>query len=118
MLATNFETNSIDARVIVNKTTKTVVITGEVVISPTVLTHKGLQIEVAGDAGGAVDDFVSLTGEREKRDGQTAAPQEERKLEELLGAMKQLKLPADDIIDVVLNLERAGVLHARVIVED
>lgn len=118
VLAMTVENNSIDARVIVNKTTKTVVITGEVVISPVVLTHKGLQIAVGDGTGRPIDDFVTLNEQREKRDGQTTTSQEERKLEELLGAMKQLKLPADDIIDVVLNLEKAGVLHARVFFED
>lgn len=116
VLDIRMESNTSESRVVVNKTTKSVVITGDVVISPVVLTHNQLQISVG--EGATYDPFVTLSDPRRAPDDQTPVTPEERKLEELLGAMQQLKLPADDIIDVVLSLEKAGVLHARVIVNE
>ena len=102
-----------DARIIVNKTTNTVVISGEVELSPVIVTHKGLKIEVTEEEAARIDAFVALVDNQPAPNGGPVAPQD-KKLAQLLGAMEQLKLPAEDIIDVMLNLEKSGRLHGRV----
>ena len=115
VLDVRIESENSDARVVVNKTTNTIVISGEVELSPVIVTHKGLKIEVSEDDEGSFDPFVALVDQQPDQNGQPVAPQD-KKLAQLLGAMEQLKLPASDIIDVMLNLEKSGRLHARVIV--
>jgi len=58
---------------------------------------------------------VALVDDQPGQNGVAIASQD-KKLAQLLGAMEQLKLPAADIIDVILSLEKSGRLHARVIV--
>jgi len=115
VLDVRIESATTEARVIVNKSTNTVVISGEVELSPVIVTHKGLKIEVTEDDAARIDAFVALVDDQPGQNGVAIASQD-KKLAQLLGAMEQLKLPAADIIDVILSLEKSGRLHARVIV--
>lgn len=104
-----------EARVLVNERTGTMVVTGDVEISPCVISHKGLTISTVTPAPVptarnplvSTRDVVPLdtTGS-----GGT-------KLQELLGALDQLKVPAEDRITIVKELHKTGKLHAKLIVE-
>ena len=97
-------------RVVVNAKTNTVIITGEVEVSPVVVSHKNLTVEVAGAAAGtggaAAKRFVPIP--RLDQPGKTA-PQA---LKSLVEALDQLQVPTADIISIIRELHRSGKLHA------
>jgi flagellar P-ring protein precursor FlgI len=93
------------ARVVINQRAGSIVIGGDVEIGSVVVTHKNVVIET----GPAIPDsrFVPI-------DTQEARP---AKLESLVKALNAVKLPTDDIIDIIKGLERNGKLHAALIIE-
>ncbi len=125
-----------EARVRINERLGTVVITGDVEISPVVISMRGLTITTAAttppdgvtgpgdpfgnpvgnadDAGGrvATGNFVSLaTGESAVNDRSRA------KLRDLVAALDRLNVPADDRISILKELHRTGKLHAKLIID-
>ena len=105
------------ARVVVNAKAGTVIVTGEVEISPVAISHKNLSLTI-----GAPDDqaaqpadpvpgvgFVPLMDQQSRQ-----APQ---RLKQLIDALNQLKVPTADVIDILKDLHRAGKLHAELITE-
>ncbi|MCA9096770.1 MAG: flagellar basal body P-ring protein FlgI [Planctomycetaceae bacterium] len=99
-----------EARVVLNPRNGTIVVTGEVEVSPIIIAHKNLSINVGnpglGDTGG--EGFVPLM-EKSRN-----AP---HSLTELIEALNQLRVPAADKIDIIKELKRTGKLHAVVITE-
>lgn len=100
------------ARVILNAKSGTVVVTGEVEISPVVISHKSLSIAV-GDAAAApdepiVDRFVPLMEQSRQ------SPQH---LKDLVEALNRLRVPTADVIEIIKDLHRSGKLHAVLISE-
>lgn len=106
------------ARVVVNPKAGTVIVTGEVEISPVVISHKNLSVSIGG-AEAAADaapadpvpgvGFVSLTD--------SPARQSPQKLKQLVDALNQLKVPTVDVIEILKDLHRTGKLHAELITE-
>jgi flagellar P-ring protein precursor FlgI len=100
------------ARVLVNAKSETVIITGEVEISPAVISHKNLTVEVVGGAaagpqGAASGGFVQLMDP----EAGPSPPQ----LSQLLGALQQLNVPTSDVIEIIRLLHKSGKLHAEYI---
>lgn len=94
------------ARVVVNPKSQTVVVTGEVEISPVVISHKNLTVGVGNPAeGGLPGGFVPITGEQ----GQ----QSTQRLQQLVEALNQLRVPTEDVISIIRELHRSGKLHAE-----
>lgn len=107
LLAVGIDNPHTEARVVVNTRTGTVVVTGEVELSPVVISHKNLTVQVGNEpaAGGpAASQFVSLTDPEG-----TGAPQH---LQDLMDALNQLRVPTSDVIDILRELHRSGKLHA------
>ena len=102
------------ARVVINQKTKTVIVTGEVEISPVVINHRSLSVSV-GDDGDAPADPVPGVGFVPVVDQQ--GRQSPQRLAQLTKALNQLKVPASDVIDIIKELHRTGKLHAVLIVE-
>jgi flagellar P-ring protein precursor FlgI len=98
------------AKVVVNPKTETVIVTGEVEISPVVISHNGLSIAVGGPPapGGTTGSFVPVPPVIEE--GPRQSPQQLRSLVE---ALDQLRVPTSDIIDIIRALHRSGKLHAE-----
>lgn len=106
------------ARVVVNAKTGTVIVTGEVEISPAVITHKSLTVDVGGQDGGVppppatdgTDDgfstgrFVPLVDRTSRQSSQ--------QLRQLVNVLNQLRVPPNDIIEIIRELHRSGKLHA------
>lgn len=96
-----------EARVVVNVKSETIVVTGEVEISPVVISHKNLTVQV-GDQVFEEDQpqgrFVPLLD----RD----ASQSPQRLDDLVKALNQLRVPTSDIIQILRELHRSGKLHA------
>lgn len=109
LLDVTIEQPHTQARVVVNPRTKTVVVTGEVEISPVVIAHEGLTINVgnvpAADAPSTIPGFVSVAN-----DGDPQSPQQ---LDDLVNALNGLKVPTEDVIDILRILHDSGKLHAE-----
>jgi flagellar P-ring protein precursor FlgI len=106
VLAVGIDNPHAQARVVVNTKTKTVVVTGEVEISPVTITNPKLTVQVEGGAaaGGA------NTGRFAPIEQQGSQPQQQ--LQQLVQALDQLRVPPDEIINVIRELHHSGKLHA------
>ncbi|MEM9417948.1 MAG: flagellar basal body P-ring protein FlgI [Planctomycetota bacterium] len=106
------------ARVVVNERTGTIVMSGDVEISPTIISHDGLTItmlkpEPQPEPGEELppqevtEDFIAL--DPSNRGG--------ARLGDLLTAFNQLKVPAEDRIQIVKQMHEAGQLHAELVIQ-
>jgi len=114
VLDVTVEQPHLQARVVVNSKTNTVVVTGEVEVSPTIISIDGLEIDTqsAGDSlssPGRGSPFVPIPDRR--------TPQSTRNLRDLIDALRELRVPTEDIIKVLRLLQRSGKLHAEFIEE-
>jgi flagellar P-ring protein FlgI len=105
----------VEARVTINDRTGTMIMTGDVEISPVIITHKGLTISTRLPAPTPSDRTPVLrTSEFAKLDPQNTGG---AKLQDLLDALDQLKVPIADKISIIKALHETGKLHAKLIVE-
>ncbi|HEX4053674.1 MAG TPA: flagellar basal body P-ring protein FlgI [Tepidisphaeraceae bacterium] len=106
---------STKARVTIDQKTGTIIMTGDVEISPVVISHNGLSISTImpppqpSPRNPMVTDHqaiaISTTG------------QGNGNLQDLVAAMEQLKVPALDRIQIIEELYKTGKLHAELIEE-
>jgi flagellar P-ring protein precursor FlgI len=89
-----------EARVVVNTRTGSIVISGDVEIGDVVFTHRNLVVETGVPAS-----FLPLAP------SETSNP----KLERLVQALANLKVPAQDVIEIIRGIDRMGKLHAKLI---
>ncbi len=104
-----------EARVKINRRTGTIIISGDVEISPVAISHKGLTISTLPAAAqqayagrGEQEGFVTV--DPENRGG--------TKMADLIDALNQLKVPVEDRITIIEELYKTGKLHARLVVEE
>lgn len=103
-----------EARVVINRSTGTVVVSGNARISPVVVSHKGMTVLVripeVDPAEPRVEsqEFVAL-GTNESTNATVS---------ELLQALNQLKVPIEDRIAILTDIQRAGKLHAKLVFKD
>jgi len=105
------------ARVVVNSKSGTVIVTGEVEISPVVISHKNLSVTVGGDENQLADAGEALPGVGFVPLMDQQARQSPQRLKQLVDALNQLKVPTSDVIEIIKDLHRTGKLHAVLIVE-
>jgi flagellar P-ring protein FlgI len=104
-----------EARVVINDKTGDLIITGDVEISPVVISHKGLTITTVLPApiptprNPVLNSTSSIPLDTTNQGG--------AKLQDLANAFDQLKVPADDRIIIVKELYKTGKLHAKLIVD-
>jgi flagellar P-ring protein precursor FlgI len=104
----------LEARVLINDHTGTMIVTGDVEISPVVICHKGLTITtitpppVATARNPIVATKNAVTLDTTNQGG--------AKLQDLAAAFDQLKVPAEDRIIIIKNLYDTGKLHAKLII--
>ena len=104
-----------EARVQINERTGTMIITGDVEISPVVISHKGLTIStirpepIPTPRTPVVTSKTTVALDTTKQGG--------AKLQELVDALEQLSVPAEDRITIVKELYRIGKLHGKLITE-
>jgi len=104
-----------EARVQINERTGTMVVTGDVEISPVVISHKGLTITTI-DPQPVATPRTPVIRTKEVIPLDTTA-RGGAKLQDLVNALEQLKVPAEDRIVIVKELYKTGMLHAKLIVE-
>jgi flagellar P-ring protein FlgI len=110
LLEVGIDVPTTQARVIVNPRTGTVVVTGEVELSPVLITHKSFTIEIGAD----LNEPESTTGPFVRMmEGQ--GRQSPQQLTALVDALNQLRVPADDIIAIIRELHATGKLHAELV---
>ncbi len=106
---------STGARVVVNQRTGTIVVTGDVQISPVIISHKGMTITT-------ITPPIEPTPRNPRQEDVAFIPVDPQarggaKLGDLLAAFNQLKVEADDRIAIVKEIHRSGKLHAQLILE-
>jgi flagellar P-ring protein precursor FlgI len=107
LLSVGIDNPHTEARVVVNVKSETIVVTGEVEISPVVISHKNLTVQVGNQApfdNAPEARFVPLVDREESQ-----SPQ---RLDDLVKALNQLRVPTSDIIQILRELNRSGKLHA------
>jgi flagellar P-ring protein FlgI len=105
----------VEARVTINERTGTMILTGDVEISPVVISHKGLTISTIRP-----EPIASPTRPIQKQMDFVAVDPNKSggaKLQDLLDALDQLKVPAEDRISIIKELHRSGKVHAKLIIE-
>lgn len=109
---------TLPARVIVNERKGTIVVTGEVEISPAVISHKDLVITTMIPPREPTPEQPQLERSR-WAPVSTMAEQGSRstRVQDLLSALKGLDVPVSDQIAILAKLHRIGRLHAEFIVE-
>jgi flagellar P-ring protein precursor FlgI len=91
-----------EARVVVNEQTGSIVISGDVLIGDVVVSHRNVVVEAGNPAR---FEAIGTSGADSPR------------LASLVQALDSLKVPADDVIEIIKGIERNGKLHARLIIE-
>ena len=104
-----------EARVQINARTGTLIVTGDVEISPVVISHKGLTISTIDPEPVPTPRAPVVKNKELVAIDTTNAGG--AKLQDLVGALEQLKVPAEDRITIVKELHKTGKLHAKLIVE-
>jgi len=105
------------AQVICNQKTGSIIVTGDVQISPVAITHKDLNVTttipppVPSPQNPLVerDQWMAL-----KTEGK---PSEVAKLSDLIKAFKQLDIPVEEQIGILQMLHKTGKLQAKLIVD-
>jgi flagellar P-ring protein precursor FlgI len=105
---------SMEARVTINEKTGSLIFTGDVDIAPVVIIHKGLTITVVPNGPGRGAPAIPVTKEAIPLDTANAGG---AKLQDLVNTLDQLKVPAEDRIEIVKQLHKTGKLHAKLIME-
>lgn len=106
-----------EARVIINTRTSTIIVTGDVEISPVVISYKGLTIQTVTPKPVASPRTPVVTMQTAIAVETGGAMQGNAKLQDLVGALEQLKVPAEDRINIVRELHKSGKLHAKLVVD-
>jgi flagellar P-ring protein precursor FlgI len=103
------------ARVTINQKTGTIIMTGDVEISPVVISHNGLSISTIMPPLRPTARNPIVTDHQAIALSTTEQPN--GNLQDLVAAMEQLKVPAMDRIQIVEELYKTGKLHAELIEE-
>ena len=101
-----------EARVLITARSKSIVITGDVEISPVVISHNGLTITTVSPPQTRGPQVVNHTAVALDTTNEGGA-----KLQDLVNAMDQLKVSADDRIAIIEELYDTGKLHAKLVIE-
>ena len=105
-----------EARVVINRTTGTIVIDEAVEIGPAVISHNGMSIVTTQPPPKPTDEAPVVT---ENHVASIHSPNREGKgarLKELVDALNQLNVPAPDIIEIVENLHRTGKITGKLVI--
>lgn len=91
-----------ESRVVINPRAGSIVISGDVEIGDVIVSHRNVVVEA-----GVTETFSSIDVDRSNQP----------KLQELVDQLNALRVPTQDVIDIIRGIERNGKLHARLIFE-
>ena len=105
-----------EARIVINRKTGTIAIGEDVEIGPAVISHNGMSIMTTQPPPMPSPDQPVV---QEQHAIAIEAPRNQRgaaKLQELVAALNQLNVPANEIIEIVENLHRLGKINAKLVI--
>ncbi|MBA4029275.1 MAG: hypothetical protein C0475_09130 [Planctomyces sp.] len=105
------------AKLVINERVPSIVATGNVEISPVVISHNGLTIQTVTPAPVPTPEAPITSSTSWTPVQTTARPSERARIEDLLQAFRRLDLPVQDQIAIILQMHRAGRVHAQVVIE-
>lgn len=108
---------SMPAKVIVNERNGTIVVTGDVQISPVVITHRDLVITTINPPIEPTPDAPAITRTRWTTLATEGNDRDQTRVQDLLEALKQLDVPVSDQIAILAKLHKIGRLHGEYVVE-
>lgn len=108
---------TLPARVIVNERTGSIVVTGAVEISPTVISHRDLVVTTVTPPRPPTPDAPEIERSSVTAVGTVENERTAAELQDLLEAMKALDVPIEDRIAILAQMHAIGHLHAEFIVE-
>jgi flagellar P-ring protein precursor FlgI len=91
-----------EARVVINQKTGNIVISGDVTIGDIVVARKSVVIEA-----GQTAEFTAVDTEQTQ----------DAKLQGLVTALNSLKVPHEDVVEIIKGIAQSGKLHGRLIIE-
>lgn len=91
-----------EARVVINQRAGSIVISGDMEIGDVIVSHKNVVVEA-----GVAEYFSSIDTDHSNQP----------RLQELVDQLNALRVPTQDVIDIIRGIERNGKLHGRVIFE-
>jgi flagellar P-ring protein precursor FlgI len=104
-----------EARVVINQRTGTIIMTGDVEISPVVISHKGLTISTMNPP--TVPSPRTPVLESRETIALDTTGTGGAKLQDLVNALDALKVPSEDRISILRELHKTGKLHAKLVIE-
>lgn len=107
----------LEARVICDTRSGLILLTGDVQVSPAVITHKDLTISTTVPAPLPDPNNPMLARNRWAAMNTEPLSTDSARLEDLIGAFEQLDVPAADQIRMLEMLHNAGKLHAKLTVD-
>lgn len=113
----NMSMLGLPATVVVNERTGAIVVTGDVKISPAVITHRGLTITTTVPPPVPTPEAPLVERRQWAAIDTSSATAGSSSLEDLIKAFEQLDVPPKDQIEILQMLHRAGKLHARLVME-
>lgn len=118
VLSTDVDPGQLDlaAKVIVNRATGAMIVTGDVEISLVAISHKNLVIRKIIPPPEPTPRDPLIETDRVVGIGE-GRPRDRAKLDDLLGAFKQLSVPVDDQIQILQMLHKTGRLHAELVID-
>lgn len=113
----NPELLDLPAQVIVNQRIGAIIITGDVQIQPTAMTHKDLSINTftPPPVGTALNPLQNSTAWTDLKT--QATPAQTSKLADLINAFKQLNIPISEQINLLHLLKKSGNLQAQIVID-
>lgn len=108
-----------EARVIINTRTSTIIVTGDVQISPVVVSYRGLTIQTITPPPVPTPrtPLITQRGTVPLETPDAPAGGGTARLQDLVAALEQLKVPAEDRINIVKDLHKSGKLHAKLVID-
>ncbi|MEM1331346.1 MAG: flagellar basal body P-ring protein FlgI [Planctomycetota bacterium] len=105
------------ARVIVNRRTGGIVISGDVSISPGIVTYRGLTINTTLPTPVPTPDQPLVDRARWAEIGTGVEERQAAKLQDLLAAFGRLDIPTEHQIDILMMLEKNGQLYGKLVID-
>ncbi|MBL0870898.1 MAG: flagellar basal body P-ring protein FlgI [Phycisphaerales bacterium] len=105
------------AKVVVNQRTGTIIVTGNVEISPVAIAHKDLVVTTTTPAVLPTPANPQTRTTRWTAAGTTNRASDRARIQDLLQAFKQLDVPVADQINILTQMHRSGRLHAQLVIE-
>ncbi len=108
---------AVPARVVINKDAGTIAVTGDVEISPAIISARGLTITriLPEPVPTVLDPVYSTEHNVQVQATNSVRPAQTAQLDDLLAALESLKVPFDDRVSILREMHRMGVLHAELI---